>query len=112
MFEERCDAEIALPDIEDDEEPRDGDPQNAVARRRGKHAAMLQQAKRAMAGGVSDGNLAGLRGIAKQALTDRALDLRVDAGKVRRGRARHEGAGDEGLKRKKKDEGVSENAPT
>ena len=79
---------------------------------RGKHAAMLQQAKRAMAGGVSDGNLAGLRGIAKQALTDRALDLRVDAGKVRRGRARHEGAGDEGLKRKKKDEGVSENAPT
>ncbi len=74
-----------------------------------RHAA---KAKRAMAGGVSDGNLAGLRGIAKQALTDRALDLRVDAGKVRRGRARHEGAGDEGLKRKKKDKGVSENAPT
>lgn len=74
-----------------------------------KHAAMLQQA---MTGGVSDGGLTGLRGIAKQALTDRALDLRVYAGKVRRGRARHEGAGDEGLKNKNENKGVSEKAST
>ncbi len=112
FFQESRYPEITFRGHKSDNASLDDEFQNANARRSRKRAARLQKAKRAMAGRVADGGVVGLRIVAKQTEAQRMLDLRVYARNVRRRRARREGAGDEGLKNKKENKGVSEKAPT